>query len=258
MGGQFFQDRFNDDERDIRAIRSAIDLGLTHIDTAEMYASGHTETLVGRAIRSYDRGRLFLTTKLWPLHARFDDALQAAKNSMRRLGTSYLDLYLLHGPNYDVPLKESMRALDTLVEEGFTRFIGLSNFSIEELAEAQSLAKNKIVNHQVKYNLIDREPELSGLIEYCRKNGVLVTAYQPIKRGELAKPGYRVLDSLAAKYKKTQAQIAINWLISQPGVITIPKTSRLNHLKEIIGSVGWRLSADDARALGESFLSCQP
>ncbi len=254
VGGRFFHEITNDDEKDIDIIKTAIKEGITHIDTAEMYSAGHAEILVGKAIKEFDRKKLFITTKLWPLHAKYNEVKYAAKRSMERMQIDYIDLYLIHVPNYDVPLKETMRAMNELVDEGIVRYIGVSNFSLELMKEAQSYSKHKIVTNQVLYNLLDREADENGLLKYCQENDIILTAYQPVKRGELTVKGkYPILDQMAEKYGKTPAQIAINWLISKKNVITIPKTSKKEHLYENLGSVGWSLTEEDIEILDKTF-----
>ena len=127
MGGRENYNPENDDQADITAIKTAIDLGVTHIDTAEMYAEGYSETLVGRAIKTYDRSKLFLVSKVWPTHLRYDDVITSAKASLKRLQTTYLDLYLIHMPNPQIPIKETMRAMDALIEERLVKNIGMKN-----------------------------------------------------------------------------------------------------------------------------------
>jgi diketogulonate reductase-like aldo/keto reductase len=252
LGGTTMLDRSRDRE-DIAALRAGIDLGMTHIDTAEMYAAGHSEDLVGEAIKPYDRSSLFITTKVWRTHLRYDDLIASMKESLRRLGVDYVDLYLIHWPNPEVPLKETMMALEHCVEEGYTRFIGVSNFSASLLAEAQSnLKDHRLVADQVEYSLAEQGPARE-LLPYCVENGVMLIAYSPLGKGELTRPGNAVLDALAEKYGKTQAQVSLNWLISQEKVVAIPKASKLEHLRDNVGAVGWRLSKEDFLKLREAF-----
>lgn len=238
----------SEDDKNIEAIKESIRLGMAHIDTAESYAAGHAEELVGRAIKSFDRKNLFITTKVHPEHLRFNQVLKAAKASLKRLDTDYIDLYLIHWPNPEISLKETMSALGLLVDDGFVKHIGVSNFSVKLLEEAQSHSKNKIVANQVEYNLLNREPEKELLSFYQEKN-IMLTAYQPLARGKLAKPGFVLLDELAKKYSKTQAQISLNWLISKPNVVAIPKSSNLKHLKENLGAIGWKMEKKDIERL---------
>jgi diketogulonate reductase-like aldo/keto reductase len=253
LGGTMMPDRSRDSE-DIAALQAGIDLGMTHIDTAESYAAGHAEEIVGEAIKPYSRRDLFLTTKVWRTHLRHDDLIASMKASLRCLGVDYVDLYLIHWPNPEVPLGETMRALERCAEEGYTRFIGVSNFSASLLAEAQSyLRDHRLVADQVEYSLEEQGPTRE-LLPYCLENGVILIAYTPLGKGQLARPGNAVLDALAEKYRKTQAQVSLNWLISQEKVVAIPKASRIEHLRDNLGAVGWRLSQEDSLKLKEAFL----
>ena len=255
MGGGMEEIDTSEDAACVHAIRTAIEWGMTHIDTAEVYAKGHAEELVAQAIRGFAREKLFITTKVSWEHLRYDEVLQAAKGSLARLGVSQIDLYLIHAPDPDVPLQETMKAMDELVDKGWVRFIGVSNFSVEQMKEAQAHAKHKMVTNQIEYNLLTRNKGMFNtnmekeIIPYCQKHDILVTAWRPVGRGELTKPGFPLLDELAEKYNKTQAQIAINWLIAKPNVITIPKATKIEHMKENLGAVGWQLSAEDIARL---------
>lgn len=249
------------DKEDISAIKTAIKLGITHIDTAEAYAQGHTEELAGRAIGGFDRKSLFITSKVSPEHLSYDDLLASAKGSLRRLNTDYIDLYLIHAPNPDIPIQETMKAMDSLVEQKLIRCMGVSNFSVEQIKEAQKYTKNKIVANQIEYNLLVRdkgrvtENMESKIIPYCQENNILVIAWRPLAKGELAKPGLRILDELVKKYNRTQSQIAINWLISKKGIVTITKSTKLEHLKENLGAIGWKLRQEDIDRLNNEFIS---
>src|SRR3989344_3199789 len=234
-------------------VRHAISLGITHIDTAEGYSAGLAEEAIGEAIKSQDRKKIFITTKVGRDHLNYNDVIAAAKNSLRRLKTNYIDLYLVHAPNPKIPLKETMRAMDFLVEQKLVRFIGVSNFSVDLLNEAQSHTKNKIVANQVEYNLLWRGAE-KGLLQHCQKNGIILIAYTPLARGLLAKPGFNQnLDHLAEKYGKTQAQIALNWLLSHKNVVVIPQTAKAERLAENLGALGWQIADSDAGLLDKKF-----
>lgn len=253
MGGVEERDFSNDDERDIAAIKAAIELGLTHIDTAEFYAAGHSEELVAQAIAGFDRENLFITSKVYPSHLRYDDVIKAAKKSLKRLGIRKLDLYLIHHPNPGVPLSETMRAMDYLLENELTRFIGVSNFDVPLLQEAQSHTKYKIVNNQIHYSLLARGYEENGTLEYCCENKILVTAYRPVGKGDPNFLGHPLLGEIAKKYGKTPAQVAINWVINKPNIVALVKTSNIEHLKEDLGALGWRLLEEDEKELDEKF-----
>jgi diketogulonate reductase-like aldo/keto reductase len=241
------------DMEEIFALRTGLDLGVTQIDTAEMYGGGHTEELVGETIEPYERERLFITTKVWTTNLRYKDLIASIKGSLKRLDVEYVDLYLVHWPNPDIPLRETMRGLEHCVDEGYTRFIGVSNFSASLLEEAQSYLKdNRLIANQVRYSLMEQTPR-KKLLPYCQDNGVMIVAYRPLERGILTDSGHKVLDELAEKYGKTHSQLSLNWLISQEKVVAIPKTSNVEHLKENLGAVGWRLNKGDFKRLEESF-----
>ncbi|MFH1248725.1 MAG: aldo/keto reductase [archaeon] len=252
MGGWLEKDTSYDSEC-VYAIKTAIKLGMTHIDTAEVYANGHAEEIVSKAIAGMQRNKLFITTKVYRNHLHYNDVISAAKRSLRRLKTDYIDLYLIHWPNPKVPLKETIRAMDYLIGAGVVKNIGVSNFSLKLLKEAQSYTKNKIVANQVEYSLLKRNAG-EKLLEYCKQNDIFLIAYQPLAGGKLAKKGYKLLDEMAKKYQKTQAQVAINWLISQDNVITIPKAMTAKHVRENSIAAGWRMKKEDDFKLGKYFI----
>lgn len=243
------------DAQEINAIGQAIEMGYTHIDTAEAYGGGHTEELVGKAITGYKREDLFIATKVSKQHLHYDDLLNAAQNSLQRLGTDYLDLYMIHHYNPDIPISETMPALDYLIEKKLIRHIGVSNFNVAELKAAQACAKNKIVANQIEYSLQVREKGMfntamgSKIIPYCQQHNIMVVVWRPLNKGMLARPGIRLVDELAQKYEKTPAQIALNWLITQPNVAIIAKSANKEHLKDNLGACGWQLDKKDLHQL---------
>ncbi len=258
VGGDIEADTTHDTEY-IHAIKMAIELGITHIDTAEMYSCGHAEELVGEAIRAFDRKKLFITSKVSPEHLKYNDLIKSAEGSLKRLQTNYIDLYLIHLPNPDIAIQETMQAMDYLVARKLIRYIGVSNFSVEQLQEAQKYTRNKIVANQIEYSLLARNKGKvtndmeSRIIPYCQENDILVIAWRPLAKGELSKPGFKVLDELAGKYLKTQSQIALNWLISKKGIVVVTKASKIEHLKENLGAIGWKLSQEDIERLNKGF-----
>lgn len=254
LGGNVEADTTQDKEH-ISAIKAAIRLGITLIDTAESYAHGHAEELIGKAINGFDRKSLFITSKVSPEHLKYDNLITSAKESLRRLNTDYIDLYLIHTPNQDIPIQETMEAMDTLVEQKLIRCMGVSNFSVEQIKEAQKYTRNKIVANQIEYSLLARDKGRvtdnmeSEIIPYCQENNILIMAWRPLAKGELARPGFKLMDELAQKYNKTQAQIALNWLISKKGIVAITKSSQTSHLEENLEAMGWRLKQEDVDRL---------
>lgn len=252
IGGARERDPDNDDEGDIRAIRMAIGMGLTHIDTAERYAGGRAEELVGEAIRPYPRESLFLTTKAHRDHLKPDDLRRACEDSLKRLGVTYLDLYLAHAYNPAIPLAETVRALDRLVDEGLVRAIGVSNFNRTHLAHALAFSNHGIACDQVHYSLITREPETDGLLEHCQANDVMLVAYRPVEKGRIGGDP-PIMRELCEKYGKTPAQVAINWLVSQENVAAITMSRSPEHLQENLGGLGWKMATEDIERLRREF-----
>lgn len=253
MGGRRTRDETNDDARDVAAIRAAVDAGVTHIDTAEMYAAGHCETLIGQALQGYERSSLFLVSKASPDSIRAGSIEQAAEESLRRLQTDYLDLYLLHTRVPEADLEKSMAQLDNLVDNVIVRHIGVSNFSADSLALAQSMTSNPVVCNQVHYNLLCREPESTGLLKYCQDNSVLLSAWRPLQYGEFLNTSIPIMAELVEKYDASPAQIAINWLIAQENVITIVKTSDVHHLRDDLAALDWTMDSQDVERLRAEF-----
>ena len=227
-------------------LRKAVELGAFLIDTAESY---NNEEVVGQAIQGI-RNRVFVATKT--RHWKYAEVLRSAEGSLRRLGIDSIDLYQLHWPNAAVPIAETMAAMETLVDQGKVRFLGVSNFSVPELKKAQAvMRKYQIVSNQVRYSLVDRSIQLD-VLPYCQRNHVTVIAHTPLAEGLrniLSFDSQDVLGQLAGVTGKTRAQIALNWCVSQPGVVTIPKTHSLEHLSENCGSSGWRLTEEQMAML---------
>lgn len=243
----------NNDKRDIAAIKDAIRLGIIHLDTAEMYAGGHAEELIGSAIKEFDREKLFIVSKVLPQNLRYDDVIRACKASLKRLAIKNLDLYLIHGPNPEIPIEESMEAMNDLMDLGLTKYIGVSNFNWQQIEAAQAVSKHKIVNNQIHYNLMARAYEENGTLEYCRKNKILITAWRPTAKGEFSKRHAKILDDIAVKYEKTPIQVALNWVISKPNIVTVFKTSNPSHLRENLGALGWELEQEHIKELDAKF-----
>jgi diketogulonate reductase-like aldo/keto reductase len=243
----------------IAALRKGLELGINLIDTAEVY---QTEDIVAEAIVGHKRDTLFIATKVSWDHLRYNDVLKAADNSLKRLKCSYIDLYQVHWPNPRIPIKETMKAMEKLVEKGKVRFIGVSNFSVEQMRKAEeALSKNKLASNEVEYSLMARRIE-KNLLPYCEQNGTAILTSRPIAAGALAKPDKKlktVMDEISQKHGgKTPVQIALNWLITKSTVtFPIPRASRLERINENIGSVGWSLDAEDMRKLEEASPRCE-
>jgi diketogulonate reductase-like aldo/keto reductase len=231
------------DSVSMTALRSALEIGYTHFDTAEAYASGHCEELVGRAIRETNTNRedIFITTKISPEHLAYDKVLNSCENSLHRLNMDYVDLYLIHWPGSGTNYEDTFRALNKLVRDGKVKHLGVSNFDIKLLKLAQSLSETPIITNQVRYSLSDRSNAKYGVLEYCQKNDILLTSYSPVGQGRLKVN--QTLRSIAEAHKATPYQIALAWLISQPRVITIPMSADPQHIQENFDAVDIELSA---------------
>lgn len=238
----------------VESLRLGIDLGLTHIDTAEMYGNGRAEELTADAIAGR-RDEIFLVSKVLPSNASYEGTLKACARSLKRLRTDRLDLYLLHWRGSH-PLRDTMRAMEKLVAGGLTRFIGVSNFDVDDLQEAQAALRNEpLACNQVLYHLGDRGIE-RRLLPYCAERRIAVVAYSPFGSGQFPSPrsvGGRVLADVAAKENRTPRQVVLNFLTRHPHVFTIPKASRAEHVRENAGAAGWTLSPESTAAIDEAF-----
>ncbi|MGC9169204.1 MAG: aldo/keto reductase [Thermoproteus sp.] len=250
MGGGFWTADYSNDEGWVEALKLGIELGMTLIDTAEMYGGGHSEELVGRAAKGFKRDELFIVTKVWPNHAKYDDALRSVEASVRRLGT-YADLVLLHWPSDSVPICETVKAFEEAIDKGYARFWGLSNFNVKGIEEARSCAKKyDVAAVENRYSLKYRADERS-VIPYAEREGLLYLAYTPIEKGVLAHD--QLLSEIGRKYGKTAVQVALNWYIGLGTVVPIPKAGNKDHVRENAGAMGWRLSRDDWEAISRHF-----
>ncbi|MAT97677.1 MAG: aldo/keto reductase [Anaerolineaceae bacterium] len=228
MGGRSNPDP-SQDKRALEAIKAALEIGYTHIDTAEMYANGHTEELVGQTIRGVERSKLFITTKVRPPNLSYQRTLASIDGSLQRLGLDTIDLFLIHWRD-STPLAETFRALNEAVQAGKIRYLGVSNFDVDEMKESQELSETPIVTNQVPYSLTTRSYVQNGVIPYCQENEIVVTAYSPVEEGRLHVQ--QVLEEIAAVHDATPYQIALAWLVQQPWVITIPMSHNPTHLQQ--------------------------
>jgi diketogulonate reductase-like aldo/keto reductase len=234
----------------ITAIRRAVEIGMVHVDTAELYGSGKVESLVGEAIKGV-RDKIFLVSKVLPRNASYAGTLRACEDSLTRLGTDHLDCYLLHWRE-TLPLADTFRAFETLREDGKIRAWGVSNFDDDDLREALALAgPGKIACNQVLYHLEERTIE-HRVVPWCEKHGVAVVAYSPFgSRGGF--PASRELAEIARRLGATPRQVALAFLARRPSVFTIPKSSHTQHVDEIAGADGVVLDDDALAAIDAAF-----
>ncbi|KUO83153.1 MAG: aldo/keto reductase [Caldivirga sp. MG_3] len=235
----------------VQALRLGLENGINLIDTAEIYGS---EPIVAEAIRGFNRDKLFIATKVWPTHLKYNSVIKTARNSARRLGVRYIDLYQVHFPNRRVPITETMRAMEQLVDEGLIRFIGLSNFNLNQVIEAQgALKKYEVVSLQMPYSLIDRRIE-ADIIPYAKRENLAILCYYPLGHGRLIREFPKDLVEMVSRNHgpRTPAQIALNWIITKhENAFPIPRASNPMHVRENLGAVGWRLSDEEVKAIEE-------
>jgi diketogulonate reductase-like aldo/keto reductase len=236
-----------------RAIRRGAELGMTHIDTAEMYGDGGSERLIGEAIRGLPRESLFIVSKVMPSNATYAGTIAACEASLERLGCDYLDSFLLHWRG-GVPLRETLRAMEQLVADGKIRTLGVSNFDVDDLREAQGvLEREPLACNQVLYHLGERTVETREFA-YCRDHGIAIVGYTPFGRGDYEdQPGTAVLERLAKKYDATIRQIILAFLTRDPIAFAIPKASTVAHVAENAAAGDLVLDGADIEAINRAF-----
>ncbi len=263
----------------VAAMVRGVELGMNLADTAEVYGGGHSEQVVGRAIRKVGRDHVFVATKVAGDHLREADVEKACRGSLKRLGIREIDLYQIHWPSVwdQVPLAKTMKALERLERQGRIRQIGVSNFAVRDLEVARSaLSRTDVASNQIQYSLLHRMPE-AELLPYCAKEGISILAWSPIAKGLLAakysaarrpkdrirsdevafkpanlrrmEPLFRALRRIARARGKAPAQVALRWLADHPGVVPIPGVKRPAQAEENAGAAGWRLTPTDRSAL---------
>jgi diketogulonate reductase-like aldo/keto reductase len=233
----------------VAAIRRGIDLGLTHLDTAEMYGSGRAEEIVGEAVRDR-RDRVFLVSKVLPSNASFAGTLKACERSLKLLKTDRMDCYLLHWLGSH-PLEETFRAFEKLEKDGKIRSYGVSNFDVEDMEEAVRVAgPGRVACNQVLYNLEERTIE-HELLPWCERRGIPIVAYSPVGAQSFRSSG--ALDEVAAARGATPRQVALAFLTRRPGVFAIPKSSAVAHVEENAAAAALRLTDDEVRKIEGAF-----
>jgi diketogulonate reductase-like aldo/keto reductase len=237
------------DSKSLSALRAALEVGYTHFDTAEAYADGHSEELIGQAVRESGKARdgLFITTKVSPHHLSYEHILRSCEQSLRRLGMDYVDLYLIHWPHVRMNLAEAFRALNKLVRDGKVRHLGVSNFKLKQMKQSQEYSETPILTNQVPYRIPDRTYVQNGVIEYCQQNDILITAYSPIKFRMIRVN--KTLSRIAEAHSATPFQIALAWLVMQPRVITIPMSFQPSHIRENFEAADIELTQEEFQAL---------
>lgn len=232
-----------DPEQEIEALETGFKLGM-FVDTAEMYG---TEPLVGKALEG--EKKVFVATKVSPDHFHHDDVIKACDRSLKGLNVKQIDLYQLHWPNTRIPIEETMGAMEELVKQGKIRYIGVSNFSVEEMKAAQAVMKrNEIVSNQVEYSILVRNIE-KDVLDYCKKNKMTVIAYSPLVSGRMFNKKnenlLKLISEIGRKYGMSPAQIALAWVLSKENVVAIPRTGSKEHVIENAKSANVKLDKAD-------------
>ena len=237
----------------LEALRTGIELGITHVDTAEMYTG--SEEVIAEAIRGI-RNKICLVSKVLPSNASYNGTLRACDASLKRLKTDYLDVYLLHWWSGARPIGETMRAMEELVAAGKIRYIGVSNLDVDRLKQAQkALTREKIVCNQVIYHLRSRAVE-NRVLPYCESQNIAVVGYSPFGQGDFPSPTSKqgkALQTIAGRHGKTSRQVALNFLTRRNSLFAIPKASRVEHVRENSGGAGWKLTVEDLKLIDDAF-----
>jgi diketogulonate reductase-like aldo/keto reductase len=230
---------------EIAALRLGIELGLTHLDTAEMYADGQAEEIVAEAVAG-QRDRVFIATKVLPSNASYTGTLAACERSLKRLRTDHVDLYLLHWWSGQHPIEDTMRAMVELCASGKTRFAGVSNFDVEQMRAAQAaLGKVPLACNQVLYHLRDRDIE-KDVVPHCERERIAVVGYTPLARGGFMRGA---VADVAKRLGKTPRQVTLNFLTRRPSLFAIPKATRPGHVRENAGALDFTLTPEDLSAI---------
>ena len=251
QGTWYIEGSRDKERRSIEALRTGLDLGMTHIDTAEMYGNGRAEELVGEAIAGR-RNEVFLVSKVLPSNASRRGTIEACERSLKRLKTDWLDVYLLHWRGRH-PVAETMQAMEELIAAGKVRFAGVSNFDVADVKETEE--SRTPACDQVLYYLQERGIERK-LIPYCKSRGTAVVAYSPFGQERFPaerSAGGKVLAEIGKRHKRTARQIALNFLTRDPDVFAIPKAGSAEHVRENAGGAGWKLSAQDIAEIDAAF-----
>ncbi len=253
FGGDMTRNPQSDDETDIQAIKMHIDSGVNQIFTAQNYAEGWAEKLVGQAVKDYDRNKLLLSTAIRKEHSAYDDMLHSIEESLNRMRLDYIDIVVHHAPIPEVAISESVKALNAIVDKGLARGFAVSNYNSKSMQEALNTTNHPILFNQVYYNLFVREVEEDGVLNLCQENSILIQAFRPLELGEFENEKSDLLVELANKYSLTNSQLALAWLTSQEGVVVVATTHKKEHLLQNLDAVNIQLEVDDTEKLRQKF-----
>ena len=242
-------------EKHLEAIKIGLDNGINLIDTAELYGS---ENMVAKAIRGRKRDELFIATKVWRSHLRYDSLIKACKRSLKNLDTNYIDLYQVHFPNGRVPIEETMRAMEYLVDQGLIRHFGISNFNLAQMTAAENAVKKyDIISTQMNYSIANRKLE-KDILPHCMEKNIAILPYYPLAHGKLSSAGSwpeGVLNTIMKKHGiEKPTTLALAWLTSRwNGIFPIPRASNPDHVKDNVKAGSVRLDDADMKMLDSAF-----
>ena len=256
MGGGFHRETarntadYSNDDKYISAIKYSLEKGQNHIDTALSYSDGHCDEIVGKAIKGLTREKIFLADKLSKGHMLKNAVLPCIHKSLRVLGVDYIDLYYVHDPNVPEKMEGYIEGINDAIDLGLVKYIGVSNFNLEQLKQAITISKHPIVANQIEFNLIDRTQAAPELLNFCKKNNIIVVAYRPLQN-KLYFDGlnHPLIVEIAQKYNKSVSQIGLNWLVKHKQVIAIPKAVEKKHIDENLASLDFEISTEDLNSL---------
>lgn len=257
MGGTKEPDPNNDDKKDISIINTAIESGITLIDTAQNYADGKCEEIVGQAISHYPRERVQVLTKQKRLNLSFDDVVQGCHDSLKRLGIECLDYFVCHAPNSDFDLADFFKATNQLYKEGLIRNVGVSNFGIKSLQLAVDTSELPIALNQVSFSINDSDILTSGTYDFCVEHNIPIQAYRPLVDIQKEQDGYDLLLEIAKKMELTPHQVLIAYLNSYQGVNFTTRASSTEHWQQIKDALEVTMETSDVKLLKQIHMTKQ-
>ena len=239
---------YGNEEAEIEGLRYSISKGQNHIDCAELYGGFYTDEVVGRAIAGLKREDLYIADKLWKTSVGEGQVRPAVNEMLRKLGTDYLDMLYIHAPWDGIDWPAAIPQIDQLIDEGVVRQFGVSNFTINDMEKARSLAKHPIAANQMEFNVLYKDEVNQEFRDYCEENSILIVAYQPLRRQEVLQD--KTIQEIATAHNATPAQIALAWLISLKA-LPIPKAINKQHIDENLGALNIKLSQEELEILDD-------
>lgn len=234
------------EETEIEGLRYSLGKGQNHIDCAELYGAFYTDEVVGRAITGLPREDLFIADKLWKTSVGKGQVRLTVEQMLKKLGTDYIDLLYIHAPWEGIAWQEAIPQIDQLIDEGIIRHFGVSNFTIENMQEAQKIARHPIIANQMNFNVLYKDEVSQRFRDFCKQQDIQIVAYQPIKRREVL--DNKVVQAIAAAYNATPAQVALAWLL-QVGALPIPKAINKIHIDENLKATKVKLTDSEMAKL---------